>query len=385
MKKVLVVFGTRPEAIKMAPVVKALKGCDSFDVKVCITAQHREMLDRVLELFGIVADFDLDLMRPKQDLFDITRGVLQGMDEIVKKSTPDLVLVHGDTTTTFAAALAAFYHKVPVGHVEAGLRTGDRYSPWPEEINRVLTADIATYHFAPTVQAKANLIKENISDERIAVTGNTIIDALQMIVKKIESDEVLKMRIVRDLQNAFANRGAFDIEHTRFILVTAHRRENFGKKLENICAALKEIAKRNPDLHIVYPVHPNPNVRETTDRMLSESCEDNIHLIAPVSYESFVYLMKMAHFIVTDSGGIQEEAPGLGKPVLLVRDTTERPEAIEAGTVKLVGTAYESIVTSIQALLDDEGLYEQMSRAKNPYGDGTASLRIVDFLSGNLR
>lgn len=333
MLKVLSVFGTRPEAIKMAPLVKALAAEQSLDAKVCVTAQHREMLDQVLELFEITPDYDLNLMKAGQDLYDITSGVLLGLRDVLTEYQPDLVLVHGDTATTFAATLAAFYQQIPVGHVEAGLRTGNMYSPWPEESNRVLTGRLATVHFAPTERNKNALLHELVPNDAITITGNTVIDALQWVVNKIESSADLKEKILTALQQAGLQT---QVLANRYVLVTGHRRENFGEGFENICLALSQLANTNPDTHFIYPVHFNPNVQEPVKRLLGKA--NNVHLIQPLGYEPFVYLMQQAHLVLTDSGGVQEEAPGLGKPVLVMRDTTERPEAVEAGTVKLVGT-----------------------------------------------
>ena len=369
--KVLAVFGTRPEAIKMAPVVKALQNSERIEVKVCVTAQHREMLDQVLNLFEIVPDFDLDLMQPGQDLTDITSKALLGMRNVFKTWRPDYVLVHGDTTTTLATSLAAYYEKIPVGHVEAGLRTGNIYSPWPEEMNRRIAGAIATVHFAPTETAKSNLIHEGISEESIRVTGNTVIDALLEVVQRLRSDLTLK--------KAMEERFQFIPPKKRLILVTGHRRENFGLGFENICTALNHISQRD-DVEIVYPVHLNPNVQEPVRRIL-KSC-NKVHLIEPLDYLPFVYLMDKADILLTDSGGIQEEAPSLGKPVLVMRDTTERPEAVLAGTVRLVGTSQEMIVTETCRLLDDSSEYVRMSRAHNPYGDGQAANRIVSYFNG---
>ena len=377
MKQILIVFGTRPEAIKMAPLVKELERHIIFDTRVCITAQHRQMLDQVLEIFDIKPDYDLNLMKPGQSLYDITSNVLCGMQKVLQEFKPDIVLVHGDTTTTFAASLAAFYEQIPVGHVEAGLRTNNLYSPWPEEANRQLTGVLATYHFAPTQTAKENLLKENKNEKSIIVTGNTVIDALFLILEKINSREKLQKKIVQNIQTQINNPN-FSFENSKFILVTGHRRENFGQGFINICEALKTIAMDNPNIHIIYPVHLNPNVRKPVNELLTGV--KNIHLIEPLQYEEFVYLMSKAYFIITDSGGIQEEAPSLGKPVLVMRDTTERPEAIEAGTVKLVGTEPKKIINEAQRLIDDTKEYESMSKAHNPYGDGKASKRIVEFL-----
>lgn len=371
MIKILIIFGTRPEAIKMAPVVKELqKHPENFNVQVCVTAQHREMLDQVLELFEIKPDYDLDIMKPGQTLTDVTCYVLQGLFPVLVESHPDLVLVHGDTTTTMAAGLAAYYQKIPVGHVEAGLRTGNMYSPWPEELNRRLTATIATYHFAPTEQSCKNLLTEGISRDHIVVTGNTVIDALLNVVDKLRGDDVLSRQMLE--------RFSFLDPRKRLILVTGHRRENFGAGFENICYALKEIASIHPDVEIVYPVHLNPNVQEPVRRILDNV--QNIYLIDPQDYLPFVWLMNRSFIIITDSGGVQEESPSLGKPVLVMRDTTERPEAVTAGTVKLVGTDRQRIVTETMQLLDDETEYKQMSLAHNPYGDGNAAARIVSFL-----
>ncbi len=368
-------FGTRPEAIKMAPLVKSFASNPFFNSKVCVTAQHREMLDQVLDLFEIKPDYDLDLMSPGQDLYDITSKVLIGLRSVFNEFKPDIVLVHGDTATTFAASLAAFYQHIPVGHVEAGLRTGNMYSPWPEEANRVLTTRLARWHFSPTERNKIALLAENISPESIVVTGNTVIDALQFVINKIDNIPALRKEILVSLQAAGLN---IDIYKQRYILVTGHRRENFGEGFENICAALRDLAIVNPHTHFVYPVHLNPNVQEPVNRLLCGV--DNVHLIQPLGYEAFVYLMQYSYFVLTDSGGVQEEAPGLGKPVLVMRDTTERPEAVEAGTVRLVGANMVSIRNAVQELLDDEVLYHKMSQAHNPYGDGNASKHIIDFI-----
>lgn len=373
--KVLSVFGTRPEAIKMAPLVKALADDAYFDAKVCVTAQHREMLDQVLDLFEITPDYDLNIMKAGQDLYDVTTGVLLGLRDVLKEFQPDIVLVHGDTATTFAATLAAFYQQIPVGHVEAGLRTGNLYSPWPEEANRVLTGRLAAVHFAPTTRNEAALLHEHIEPGSITITGNTVIDALQWVVNKIDSSTELQEKINSSLQSAGLNLEA--LEH-QYVLVTGHRRENFGEGFDNICQALQELATANPNTHFIYPVHLNPNVQEPVKRLLGDV--SNVHLIQPLGYEPFVYLMQKSHLVLTDSGGVQEEAPGLGKPVLVMRDTTERPEAVEAGTVKLVGTDASAIVTEVQSLLDNQELYNTMSQAHNPYGDGKASQRICDYL-----
>lgn len=366
MKKVLCVFGTRPEAIKMAPVVKALEKQSGITSNVCVTAQHRQMLDQVLALFEIVPDFDLNLMKPDQDLTDITTNVIQGMRMVLKEWNPDLILVHGDTTTTFAASLAAYYEKIPVGHVEAGLRTGNIYSPWPEEMNRRLTGAITAMHFAPTEKSRQNLLQEGVSESQIYVTGNTVIDALLQVVERIERTHELKEK--------FAKQFSFLDDGKRLILVTGHRRENFGDGFENICQALKVLGER-ADVQIVYPVHLNPHVQEPVRRILS-GCP-RIHLIDPQDYLPFVYLMTRSYLILTDSGGVQEEAPSLGKPVLVMRDTTERPEAVDAGTVRLVGTDSDKIVRETSELLTNAQTYWHMSQAHNPYGDGLAAEGIV--------
>ncbi len=370
-KRMLLVFGTRPEAIKIAPLVLALKEDSSFDVKVCVTAQHRQMLDQVLELFQIVPDFDLDIMTPNQTLHQITARILEGLRPVYEAYDPDVVLVHGDTTTTFAAALAAYYAKIPVGHVEAGLRTGNIYSPWPEEINRKLTGNLTTYHFAPTDLARDNLLAENIDDNSIEVTGNTVIDALLHIQARIKEQPALMATL--DDKFKFLNRDK------RLILVTGHRRESFGGGFERICNALKEICTENDNVEVLYPVHLNPNVQEPVNRILGG--DKNIHLIEPQDYLPFVYLMDRSHIILTDSGGVQEEAPSLGKPVLVMRDTTERPEAVNAGTVKLVGSDVQKIKAEISILLNDQDAYNTMSMAHNPYGDGKACSRIIERLS----
>lgn len=371
MKKVLLVFGTRPEAIKMAPLAIALKALNNeFETKVCVTGQHREMLDQVLSLFELEPDFDLNLMKPGQTLADITSGVLTGLNEVFDTWLPDVILVHGDTATTFAASLAAYYHKVQVGHVEAGLRTGDIYSPWPEEANRQLTSVLTQYHFAPTQNSYDNLIKENIDATNIVITGNTVIDALLTVKEKVETDQ--------EMQARFAQQFDFLDASKKLILVTGHRRENFGQGFEDICLALANIAQKNPEVQIVYPVHLNPNVQKPVNELLSGI--DNIKLIEPQDYLPFVYLMNKSYLILTDSGGIQEEAPSLGKPVLVMRDTTERPEAVSAGTVKLVGTNPVVIEDSVMELLENQDLYKKMTEAHNPYGDGTACQQIINFL-----
>ncbi|MCE9790004.1 UDP-N-acetylglucosamine 2-epimerase (non-hydrolyzing) [Shewanella indica] len=369
-KKVLTVFGTRPEAIKMAPLVHALASDERFEAKCCVTAQHREMLDQVLELFEITPDYDLDLMKAGQTLNDVTSGIIQKLKLVLQEFKPDVVLVHGDTATTFAASLAAYYEKISVGHVEAGLRTGNIYSPWPEEANRRLTGVLTTYHFAPTETSKQNLLKENFEPSNITVTGNTVIDALLMVKQKIDSD--------KDFKSTIAEQFPFLDENKKLILVTGHRRESFGGGFERICEALAITAKAHHDTQIVYPMHLNPNVREPVNRILGGI--DNIYLIEPQQYLPFIYLMDRAYIILTDSGGIQEEAPSLGKPVLVMRDTTERPEAVEAGTVKLVGTNVNQIVVNLDELLSDANAYQKMSYAHNPYGDGKACQRILEEL-----
>ncbi|MDN3491033.1 UDP-N-acetylglucosamine 2-epimerase (non-hydrolyzing) [Pseudoalteromonas sp. APC 3694] len=368
--KVLTVFGTRPEAIKMAPLVHALAADERFESKCCVTAQHREMLDQVLELFKITPDYDLNLMKAGQTLPEITSRILLELTPVLKEFKPDVVLVHGDTATTFAASLAAYYEQIAVGHVEAGLRTGNIYSPWPEEGNRKLTGSLTKYHLAPTENSKANLLKENVAAENISVTGNTVIDALLLVKQQIESDT--------DLSNTLAAQFPMLDESKKLILVTGHRRESFGGGFERICEALAQTAKAHPDCQILYPVHLNPNVQEPVKRILNDV--NNVHLIEPQQYLPFVYLMNRAHIILTDSGGIQEEAPSLGKPVLVMRDTTERPEAVDAGTVKLVGTDIARITSALNELLTNDESYKTMSRAHNPYGDGKACQRICDIL-----
>lgn len=370
LKKILLVFGTRPEAIKMAPLALQLQQQNDFDCKVCVTGQHREMLDQVLELFQLTPDYDLNLMKQGQSLSDVTAGVLKGLEQVFTQWRPDVVLVHGDTATTFAASLAAYYHKIKVGHVEAGLRTGDLYSPWPEEANRQLTGVLANYHFAPTESAYQNLRKEGVDSVQIVVTGNTVIDALLQVKQKVEND--------LSLVEKFKQKFTFLDATKKMLLVTGHRRENFGQGFLNICSALASLAEKYPNLQIVYPVHLNPNVQQPVQQLLSDI--PNIYLIAPQEYLPFVYLMNRCDLILTDSGGIQEEAPSLGKPVLVMRDTTERPEAVEAGTVKLVGTEIADIVQNVSELLDHDALYQSMSGAHNPYGDGTACQKIIDYL-----
>ncbi|MFN3767596.1 MAG: non-hydrolyzing UDP-N-acetylglucosamine 2-epimerase [Ectopseudomonas guguanensis] len=369
--KTLCVFGTRPEAIKMAPLALALQDDPRFEAKVCVTGQHRQMLDQVLDLFELAPDFDLNIMKPGQDLTDVTSAILLGMREVFANFKPDVVLVHGDTATTFAASVAAYYQQIPVAHVEAGLRTGNIYSPWPEEGNRKLTGALAALHFAPTETSRGNLLREGVSSESIVVTGNTVIDALLQVVAKLDSNT--------ELSTQFASRFPFLDPERKLILVTGHRRESFGGGFERICQALVDTARRFPEVEIVYPVHLNPNVREPVNRLLAGI--DNVHLIEPLDYLPFVYLMNQAYLILTDSGGIQEEAPSLGKPVLVMRDTTERPEAVEAGTVKLVGTDVAAITSAISKLVTDEAAYRHMSFAHNPYGDGKACQRILESLS----
>ncbi len=376
-QKILIVFGTRPEAIKMAPLVKKFQEySELFDLKVCVTAQHREMLDQVLELFEIEPDYDLNIMKSGQDLYDVTSNVLLGMREVLAEFKPDVVFVHGDTSTTSSTALAAFYQQIKVAHVEAGLRTGDIYSPWPEEANRQITGVLSNYHFAPTTTSKENLLKENKDPKSILVTGNTVIDALYLALDKIKSNRMLKESIINSIEDEIADE-KFSLESSKFILVTGHRRENHGQGFINICKALKTIALNNPNIDIVYPVHLNPNVQKPVNELLSDV--KNIYLIKPMQYEAFIYMMDKSYFIITDSGGVQEEAPSLGKPVLVMRDTTERPEALKAGTVKLVGTNTDLIIQEAEKLLNDKEAYSLMSKAHNPYGNGTACEQIVDF------
>jgi UDP-N-acetylglucosamine 2-epimerase (non-hydrolysing) len=370
IQKVMLVFGTRPEAIKMCPLFHVLSNDARFDVKVCVTAQHREMLDQVLELFKVTPDYDLNLMKTGQTLPEITSRILLELTPVLKEFKPDIVLVHGDTATTFAASLAAYYEQIAVGHVEAGLRTGNIYSPWPEEGNRKLTGALSKYHFAPTENSRANLLKENYAAENISVTGNTVIDALLLVKQQIENDA--------DLSNTLATQFPMLDENKKLILVTGHRRESFGGGFERICEALAQTAKAHPDCQILYPVHLNPNVQEPVKRILNDV--NNVHLIEPQQYLPFVYLMNRAYIILTDSGGIQEEAPSLGKPVLVMRDTTERPEAVDAGTVKLVGTDIVKITSALNNLLKNETAYIEMSRSHNPYGNGTACAVIAEFL-----
>ena len=374
MKKILLVFGTRPEAIKMAPLVKALqKDTEHFETRVCVTAQHRQMLDQVLEVFGITPEYDLNIMAPNQDLYDITAKVLLGLRKVLKDFRPDTVLVHGDTTTSMAASLAAFYMQIPVGHVEAGLRTYNMLSPWPEEMNRQVTDRICTYYFAPTEQSRANLLQENIDAKKIFITGNTVIDALLMAVDIISTTAGVKEKMAKELQEK-----GYTVGDREYILVTGHRRENFGDGFLHICKAIKELAALHPEMDIVYPVHLNPNVQKPVYELLSGL--SNVYLISPLDYLPFIYAMQHSTLLLTDSGGVQEEAPSLGKPVLVMRDTTERPEAVEAGTVKLVGTDAEAIVSNVTALLLDKEMYKRMSETHNPYGDGQACERIIAAL-----
>ena len=385
MKKIMLVFGTRPEAIKMAPLVKEFeKHPDEFDTIVCVTGQHREMLDQVLKIFDIKPNYDLNIMKQGQDLYDVTCRVLTGMRDVLKEVQPDVVLVHGDTTTSTASALAAFYQQIPVGHVEAGLRTRNIYSPWPEEMNRQITGRIATYNFSPTQLSRQNLLEERVDDEKITVTGNTVIDALYWVVEKIKNDKDLSMELQDILLKAGYNTNRLN-NGRRLVLITGHRRENFGDGFIHICNAIKTLTQNYPDVDFVYPMHLNPNVRKPIHEVFGEDLSDlgNMFFIEPLEYLSFVYLMEKSSIVLTDSGGIQEEAPGLGKPVLVMRNTTERPEALDAGTVKLVGTDYDTIVNSISTLLDNKEEYNKMSKAVNPYGDGKACGRIVDFIKKN--
>ena len=382
MKKVMLVFGTRPEAIKMAPLVKEFQRyAGEFDTVVCVSGQHRELLDQVLSIFDIVPDYDLHVMKQGQDLYDITSRVLLGMRDVLRESKPDVVLVHGDTTTSMAAALAAFYQQIPVGHVEAGLRTHNIYSPWPEEMNRLITGRIATYNFAPTQLSRQNLLNEAVKDDSIFVTGNTVIDALHWVVDKIREEKTLSRSLAEELC-----RGGYDTSRLangkKLVLITGHRRENFGEGFLQMCRAIKTLTERYPEVDFVYPMHLNPNVRKPIHEVFGEKLDGlkNMFFIEPLEYLSFVFLMEKAHIVLTDSGGIQEEAPGLGKPVLVMRDTTERPEAVEAGTVRLVGTDYDAIVDNVSTLLDNQDVYNRMSQAVNPYGDGYACSRIVEAL-----
>ena len=382
----MLVFGTRPEAIKMAPLVKEFqKYPEKFETVVCVTGQHREMLDQVLHIFEISPNYDLNIMKQGQDLYDVTARVLVGMRDVLKEAKPDVLVVHGDTTTSTAAALAAFYQQIPVGHVEAGLRTHNIYSPWPEEMNRQITGRIATYHFSPTPLSKQNLLAEGVKEEKIYVTGNTVIDALYMVVEKIKNDKSLDAEL-----EILLKQSGYDVNRLnngkKLVLITGHRRENFGEGFHNMCTAIKNLIQKYPDIDFVYPMHLNPNVRRPIHEVFGEDLSNlgNMFFIEPLEYLSFVYLMEKSNIVLTDSGGIQEEAPGLGKPVLVMRDTTERPEALEAGTVKLVGTNYDKIVNEVSALLDNHKYYEKMSKAVNPYGDGLACERITKIFEKNI-
>ena len=386
MKKIMLVFGTRPEAIKMAPLVKAFQAKnDEFETIVCVTGQHREMLDQVLHLFDIKPDFDLNIMKQGQDLYDITSRVLLGMRDVFKVCKPDILFVHGDTTTSTAAALAGFYQQIPVAHVEAGLRTNDIYSPWPEEMNRQITGRIATYNLSPTQLSRQNLLKENVDENKITVTGNTVIDALHWVTAKIKSDKKLDDNLSLDLKSKGYDTKRL-VGNRRLILITGHRRENFGDGFLHICHAIQDLAKKFPEVDFVYPMHLNPNVRKPIHQVFGEDLNNlgNIFFIEPLEYLPFVFLMEKSDIVLTDSGGIQEEAPGLGKPVLVMRNTTERPEAVDAGTVKLVGTDYDAIVDNVSKLLTDRNLYNKMSKATNPYGDGKACERIIRYIEINI-
>ena len=379
MKKLLLVFGTRPEAIKMAPlVIEFKKYPKEFETLVCVTGQHRQMLDQVLNLFDIVPDYDLDIMMKGQDLYDITTRVLTGMRDVLIQSKPDVVFVHGDTTTSTISSLAAFYQQIPVAHIEAGLRTHNFYSPWPEEMNRQLTGRLATWHFAPTMLSKDNLILENVKNEAITVTGNTVIDALHWVLMKIDKDPTVENSILQTMEFAGYNIDRLK-SNRKIVLITGHRRENFGEGFHNICKAIKTLSETFTDVDFVYPMHLNPNVRNAVNEVFEGKIYDNVFLIEPLDYLPFIYLMNKSSFLLTDSGGIQEEAPGLGKPVLVMRDTTERPEAVIAGTVKLVGTDEQKIINFVSDLLLNDEIYQKMAQANNPYGDGHASKRIVDY------
>jgi len=382
MKKIMLVFGTRPEAIKMAPLVKEFqKEYEHAETIVCVTGQHREMLDQVLDIFDIRPDYDLNIMKQGQDLYDVTAKVLTGMRDVLKAARPDIVLVHGDTTTSTAAALAAFYQQIPVAHIEAGLRTHNIYSPWPEEMNRLLTGRLATYHFSPTPLSRQNLLAEAVGEKQIWVTGNTVIDALYWVVNKIKNETELSDRLAAELKDAGYDTSRLD-GNRRLVLITGHRRENFGEGFIQMCNAIKTLTQKFPGVDFVYPMHLNPNVRKPIHEVFGENLSncDNLFFIEPLEYLSFIYLMEKSAIVLTDSGGIQEEAPGLGKPVLVMRDTTERPEALDAGTVKLVGTSYDKIVSEVSLLIEDPAIYEKMSKAVNPYGDGQACRRIVSTL-----
>lgn len=386
MKKIMLVFGTRPEAIKMAPLVKAFQEKkNDFETIVCVTGQHREMLDQVLNLFNIKPDYDLNIMKQGQDLYDVTSRVLLGMRDVFKVCRPDILFVHGDTTTSTAAALAAFYQQIPVAHIEAGLRTNDIYSPWPEEMNRQITGRIATYNFSPTPLSRQNLLKENVANCKIHVTGNTVIDALHWVTAQIKSDKALEISLAKELAEKGYDTGRL-ANGKKFVLITGHRRENFGDGFLHICHAIQDLAKKYSKVDFVYPMHLNPNVRKPIHQVFGKDLNGthNVFFIEPLEYLSFVFLMEKSNIVLTDSGGIQEEAPGLGKPVLVMRETTERPEAVDAGTVKLVGTDYNAIVDNVSLLLDDENAYNSMSKAINPYGDGKACDRIIQhFISMN--
>lgn len=377
MKKILIVFGTRPEAIKMAPLVKKLEVTPEFETRVCVTGQHKEMLSQVLSIFDIEPHHDLEIMKKNQDLYDITSNIMLGMREVLKKENPDLVLVHGDTSTSSVAALAAFYERIPVGHVEAGLRTNNIYSPWPEEMNRRITGQIATYHFAPTPMAFDNLRKENITEDNIVITGNTVIDALLTVTKRIDENE----KLTQEINQSLAEKG-YEITQREFVLITGHRRENLGEGFVNICKAISELAEKYPQFDFVYPVHLNPKVQEPVYKYLSD--KSNVFLIAPIEYVQFVGLMSKSYLVLTDSGGIQEESPSLGKPVLVMRDTTERPEAIASGTAKLVGTNPEIIIENVSRLIEDKPYYNQIANLQNPYGDGKASEKIINFIKDKI-
>jgi len=386
MKKVMLVFGTRPEAIKMAPLVREFKKYpDIFETIVCVTGQHREMLDQVLDIFDINPEYDLNIMQQGQDLYDITSKVLYGMRDVLDEAKPDVVLVHGDTTTSTSAALAAFYRQIPVGHVEAGLRTHDIYSPWPEEMNRQITGRISSFNFSPTPLSRKNLLEENVCDDKITVTGNTVIDALHIVVDRIKNDKGLSEELHSLLLKSGYDTNRLN-DGRRMVLITGHRRENFGDGFINICNAIKDLSAKYPDVDFIYPMHLNPNVRKPIHQVFGDNLNEfrNLFFIEPLEYLSFVFLMEKSYLVLTDSGGIQEEAPGLGKPVLVMRNTTERPEALDSGTVKLVGTDYEKIVSHVSRLVDDSRFYSEMSNAVNPYGDGHASERIVSFLRNHI-
>ncbi|PKV50979.1 UDP-N-acetylglucosamine 2-epimerase (non-hydrolysing) [Aquimarina sp. MAR_2010_214] len=388
MRKVLLIFGTRPEAIKMAPLVKEFKKYPKkFETKICVTAQHREMLDQVLSLFDIKPDFDLDLMKKGQDLYDITSRVLLGLRGVLEAENPDVILVHGDTTTSTAASMAAFYQKIKVGHIEAGLRTRNIYSPWPEEMNRQITGRIATYHFSPTKLSKKNLLDESINEDQIIVTGNTVIDALHLVLDQIRKNTNIQNDVFSSLVNVGISESKLESwisSERKLVLITGHRRENFGQGFENICLGIKKLAEKYPEVDFLYPMHLNPNVRKPISEVFLENELNNVVFVEPLEYLPFVYLMSKSYLVLTDSGGIQEEAPGIGKPVLVMRNTTERPEGLEAGTVKLVGTDKDLIINEVSSLIDSKELYLKMSEASNPYGDGFASKRIVEYFMNTL-